>query len=77
MKQGIRFFNVDGSVDDYDLVEYFTEGKRYYESHVLNHFWEVPKRNVKSYEFYPLCEKHGYENSEKYKCYECEIQRVV
>ena len=38
MKQGIRFYMIDGTTQYYDPVEYFTEGKQYYEFHVLNHF---------------------------------------
>ena len=75
MKQGIRFFNVDGSTQDYDPLNSFEE---LYDKYIIEVFfkYEINKEDVISYEYYPLCEKHGYENSDKYKCYECEIQRM-
>lgn len=72
MKKGIRFYMTDGSAQDYDPLNNFEElGDKY----VVEVFfkYEINKEDVIRYEYYPLCEKHGYENSEKYKCNECKL----
>lgn len=75
MKQGIRFYMKDRSLQDYDPCIGFKEIHDYYSFYVLVCYYEVPKENVSHYEFYPLCEKHGYEKSEKYKCNNCELEK--
>lgn len=71
MKQGIRFYMTDGSVQDYDPLNNLEESDDKYIVEVF-FIYEINKSEVISYEYYPLCEKHGYENSDKYKCSECE-----
>ena len=74
MKQGIRFYMTDGSTQDYDPLNNFEEldDKYIVEVHYL---YEINKSEVISYEYYPLCEKHGYENSDKHKCNKCELEK--
>lgn len=73
MKQGIRFYMTDGSTKDFDPVNSFDEKVDKYEIKVMYTYFVV-KNEVLRYEFYPLCDKHGYENSDKYKCNECELE---
>ena len=70
MKQGIRFYMVDGSTQDYNPLRHFEESDDKYIVEVFFNY-EINKEDVISYEYYPLCEKHGYENSDKFKCNEC------
>ena len=70
MKQGIRFYMIDGSTQDYDPLNNLEESDDKYIVEVFFNY-EINKSEVNSYEYYPLCEKHGYENSEKFKCNEC------
>ena len=74
MKQGIRFYMIDGSTQDYDPVDKFEELDDKYILGVIS-IYEINKSEVISYEYYPLCEKHGYENSDKYKCNKCELEK--
>lgn len=74
MEKGIRFYMKDGSLQDYDPCVEFEELDAFYSFYVIGCHYEILKENVINYEFYPLCEKHGYENSEKYKCNDCELE---
>lgn len=74
MEQGIRFYMTDGSTQDYDPLNNFEELDDKYKVKVIYTYF-IAKDKVVSYEYYPLCEKHGYENSDKFKCNECELEK--
>lgn len=75
MKQGIRFYMKECYEQDYDPCDSFYEEGSFYNVLIFGYKYSILKEDVIKYEFYPLCEKHGYEKSEKYKCNDCELEK--